>query len=211
MGSAQLMDRWAAGISYGPVLSQTDLYLLNTELQLNPILTRSSGFSLVFNICTGSTGGFNEQLADRDLPFTAKDEPATLPRVQEVIIITEHSPWCTIARNEAGVTLGDICNQVWRDYTEHSITEAEFMSCPPRTQETIKRASAMNAQSGGAAGGAWAGGNFYSPAPAPNRFKRVDWLRDRIYFESVTRDDGYAVSRLGFRAPNIFVMKLTAY
>lgn len=39
----------------GPVLSQTDLYLLNTELQLHPILQGSNpSFHLLFNLVTGS-------------------------------------------------------------------------------------------------------------------------------------------------------------
>jgi hypothetical protein len=85
----------------GPVLSQTDLYLLQPELVLHPILTMSHpGFHLVFNLQTGQTGGFNPGARDEDLPFTAKEEPATLPRVQELILITENSPWCTIIKNE---------------------------------------------------------------------------------------------------------------
>ncbi|KAA1477677.1 hypothetical protein DENSPDRAFT_844860 [Dentipellis sp. KUC8613] len=203
------VDKWAAGNSYGPVLSQTDLYLLNTDLELNPILTRSNpSFSLVFDLSNGSTGGFNEQYADRDLPFAQRDEPATLPRVQEIIIITEHSPWCTIVKNDHGVTLHDICDRVWKEYTENLITEAELGACPPRVQETIKRAAQINAQNAAAG---W-GQQFYSPAPpTPNRYRRIDWLRDRHFFDSVIKDDGYAVSRLGFRAPNIFVMKLAAF
>ena len=75
--------------------------------------------------------------------------------------------------------------------------------------------------------GGW--NNFYQPqTPASNRLKRVgkhflcsrllsltlpetDWLRDRTYFETVIKDDSYVVSRLGFMAPNIVVMKLTAF
>lgn len=39
----------------GPVLSQTDLYLLNTDLEINPILTNSNaGFQLLFNLNTGA-------------------------------------------------------------------------------------------------------------------------------------------------------------
>jgi hypothetical protein len=37
----------------------------------------------------------------------------------------------------------------------------------------------------------------------------LDWLRDRVYFEALVRDDNYAKSRLGFKAPNIFIMELT--
>ena len=40
----------------GPVLTQTDLYLLGTELQINPILQHEgdTDFHLVFNLSTGA-------------------------------------------------------------------------------------------------------------------------------------------------------------
>lgn len=66
-------------------------------------------------MCAGQTGGFNPDARDRDLQFTAKDEPATLPRVQQLIIITEISPWCTIVKNERGVTMNDVCTAVWKE------------------------------------------------------------------------------------------------
>jgi hypothetical protein len=142
--------------------------------------------------CAGQTGGYNPGAREEDLPFTQKDEPATLPRVQELIIICELSPWCTIIKNEVrplpfppphlspllpalphktdareqkGVTLGDICTTVWKEYTENFVSDAEFGGLPPRLQEHIKR-SASHAQAGG-----WT--MYYSPAPATNRFRRV--------------------------------------
>jgi len=201
------VGKWAAGGSYGPVLSQTDLYLLQTDLELNPILAGThKSFHLVFSILTGLTSGFNQDARDRDLSFTAKDEPATLPRVAQLMIITEHSPWCTIVKNERGVTMNDVCQTVWKDYTEHMVTEGEFGSIPARVQEHIKRTAGHNLQNL-SAGGQW---QYYSPAVQPNRYKRVDWLRERIYFEALRRNDPYAVSRLGFKAPNIFIMDLSA-
>jgi len=190
----------------GPVLTQTDLYLLQTELQLNPVLMNvDGGFHLVFNLLTGQTGGFNPNHRDQDLPFTAKDQPATLPRVTEIIIITEISPWCTIVKNERGVTMGDVCTSVWKEYTENYVTEGEFAALPARLQEQVKRAASHNAQ-GGASG--W--NLYYSPAVTTNRYKRVDWLRERTYFEGLVKRDSYAVSRLGYKAPNIFVMQLVS-
>lgn len=67
------VDRWSAGSSCmwpvsasqppysdippcidGPVLSQTDLYLLKPTLQINPILTKSNpAFNLIFDLATG--------------------------------------------------------------------------------------------------------------------------------------------------------------
>ncbi|KAH0830233.1 hypothetical protein J3R83DRAFT_1592 [Lanmaoa asiatica] len=224
MGDSSV-NKWAAGASYGPVLSQTDLYLLNTELQLHPILQGTdAAFHLIFNLVTGtmnqvvalavysisfsvppgSTGGFNSEARDRDIPFIAKDEPATLPRVTDLIIITELSPWCTIVHNDRGVTMGDVCGAIWKEYTENYITEVEFSSLPARLQEQVKRVAQNNQTSGG-----WPGAMYYN-TPQPNRYKRVDWLRDKIYFEGLSKKDHYTSSRLGFKAPNIFVMNLAS-
>ncbi|KAF8823738.1 hypothetical protein HHX47_DHR9000236 [Lentinula edodes] len=111
------------------------------------------------------TGGFNPDARDRDLAFTAKDEPATLPRVSQLIIITEISPWCTIVKNERGVNLGDVCSQIWKDYSDHHVTDAEFASLPPRLQDQVKRTATMRGT-----GGNWSA--YYTPAAPPARFKR---------------------------------------
>ncbi|KDQ59742.1 hypothetical protein JAAARDRAFT_33311 [Jaapia argillacea MUCL 33604] len=205
---ADQVGKWSAGPSYGPVLSTTDLYLLNSELQLNPVLTnQNKAFHLVFNLSTGQTGGFNPDAQNRDLPFACKDEPATLPRVEELILITEYSPWCTIVSNKKGVTLGDICSTIWKDYTDNMVTDAELASLPPRLQEQMRRTAAHN-QANQPGGNGW--NMYYSPAPTSIRLKRVDWLRERVYFEGLSRKDSYAVSRLGYKAPNIFVIGLSS-
>jgi len=198
---ADQVGRWAAGTSYGPVLSQTDLYLLNTDLHVNPILSSGgdTDFHLVFNLATGQTGGFNNEARDRDLPFVQKDEPATLPRVQELILITELSPWCTVVRNDRGVTMSDVCTALWKEYTDNYVTDGEFAALPPRLQEQVKRTAAHNAQTG------W---NMYYSPQAPNRFRRIDWLREKVYFDGLVKRDKYSVDRLGYKAPNIFVVQL---
>jgi len=67
------------------------------------------------NLCPGQTGGYHPEQRERDLPFMHKEEPATFPRVQQLIIISEISPWCTIVRNDKGVTLNDVCQQIWKE------------------------------------------------------------------------------------------------
>ena len=48
----------------GPVLTQTDLYLLGTELELNPILANTSeSFQLIFNLSTGVLPPFLRRVA----------------------------------------------------------------------------------------------------------------------------------------------------
>ncbi|KAI0696573.1 hypothetical protein C8T65DRAFT_663547 [Cerioporus squamosus] len=201
---ADTIGKWAPGSSYGPVLSQTDLYLLGTELELNPILANTSeSFQLIFNLSTGQTGGYNHEARDRDIPFTSKEEPATMPRVEELIIITEFSPWCTIIKNPNGVTLGDICTTLFKEYSEKMVTEKEFDSLPPRLQEQVRRYASS------ATGAGWQ--QYYSPPVAPTQFRRVDWLRERVFFDKLTRKDSYAKARLGYSAPNIFVLMLSNY
>lgn len=145
--------------SDGPVLTQTDLYLLKPELEIHPILQQKyANFHLLLNISTG----MHHQTLTSTLPqkkkipasFTAsaysairgirlrgkkltseaffffegqsqdetgndfreKEEPAVLPRVDQLYIISEFSPWCTTVKNEKGVTLTDVCSAVWQEY-----------------------------------------------------------------------------------------------
>ena len=121
----------------GPVLSQIDLYLLQTELDVHPILKNAHpDFHLVFNMATGArrslslslsfnltdssshvgqTGGWHPDSREREMQFTQKDEPATMPRVQQLIILSEFTPWCTLVNNPNGVTLGDVITGVFNE------------------------------------------------------------------------------------------------
>lgn len=152
-----------------------------------------------------------------------KDEAATIPRVKQLIIISRYSPWCTIVKNEEGVTIGNVCSAIYKEYipsppyrlralitlfsyTDHNITEAEFNSLNTRSQEHVRRMASTNLQNHQSQT-SW---SFYTPQQAPERLRRVDWLRDRVYFEGLVRDDHYAKTRLGFRAPDVFVMELVS-
>ncbi|KAF9009546.1 hypothetical protein BDQ17DRAFT_1388378 [Cyathus striatus] len=200
------ISKWAAGTSYGPVLSQTDLYLLKTPLEIHPIFAGTApDFTLAYSLAEGRAGGFNAHERDRDLALTAKDEPATLPRVQKLIIITRCSPWCTTVENERGVTLQDVLTGLWTDYGEAYVSEAEFQSLNPRLQETVRRVATSNI----AATQGWNAYHQMQMIP-PNQIRRADWLRDRRYFQNLVYDPNYITSRLGFHAPNTFVLELMA-
>jgi len=197
MGSSAI-GKWAPGSSYGPVLSQTDLYLLNPELEIHPIFAQKNpSYHLMLDLCTGQATDGDGRGGD----FSAKEEPAVLPRVEQLYIISEHSPWCTTVKNEKGVTMSDVCQAVWKDYTSNIVTDAEMAVLPPRMQEQVKKSAQMNQ-----------GQQWYYGQPPPNaRCRRVDWFKGRHYFEGLKRSDQYAVNRLGFKAPNIFIMDLTTY
>ena len=189
-----------------------------------------------------------------------KDEPATLPRVSRLVVISRLSPWCTIITRESGVTIADVCSTIYKEYafiiaisflssadvyllflylyssyTEHDITEVEFNQLNPRSQDQLRRSAASNLQASQPQTQPW---GYYTPAAQPERLRRVgmfysffsipqkisiaemnecfllvfsfvlDWLRERVYFEGLSRDDNYARQRLGYRASNVFIMDL---
>jgi len=59
---------------------------------------------LKLHIATGFVSGKDGQPQE----VHTKDEPATLPRVNQLILISQLSPWCTIVEREGGVTVGDV-------------------------------------------------------------------------------------------------------
>ena len=107
------------------------------------------------------------------------------------------------------------------------MTEKEFDSLPTRLQEQVRRYAASSANQ------SWQ--QYYSPQPTPTQFRRVgksrlsfplvevnvcadletlshsDWLRERVFFDKLIRKDGYSKARLGYSAPNIFVLSLSNY
>jgi len=200
----KIIGKWTPGASYGPVLTQTDLYLLNTELEINPILEGKGPNQLQFHLVTGFATSISRP-ADADGSIMGKDEPATLPRVSRLVVISRLSPWCTIVSRDTGVTIADVCSTIYKDYTEHDITEAEFGKLNPRSQDQLRRSAAANLQASQPQTQPW---GYYTPAAQPERLRRVDWLRERVYFEGLSRDDSYARQRLGYRAPNVFIMDL---
>jgi len=208
------VPKFAVGAAYGPVLTATELYLLQAaqgckSLELNPILQHSlKSFHLVFNLSNGATGGYDNAHSDKDLPFLVQDEPATIPRVDTVHIISKISPWVTTVKasqSKRGVTLGDIVDATWATYGDHNITEAEWKSLPVREQERVRRANMTNQMNANPAAG-WNPAYFSPPAANAKNFRRADWLKDKIFFDGLEQDDDYSAKRLGFKAPNVFIM-----
>jgi len=204
----RVVSKWTPGANYGPILSQTDLYLLQTKLELNPILEgKLDNYQLQFHLVTG----FATNNATGDNSVVGKEEPATLPRVSQIVLVSRYSPWCTIVKKETGVTIGDICSAIFKDYTEHDVTDSEFKFLNQRAQEQLRRTAAVNFNTLQPPGANQWAGYYSSPAqPGPDHLRRVDWLRERVYFEGLSRDDNYIQGRLGFKAPNLFVMELTS-
>lgn len=119
------------------MLPQLQLYQLRAQLRINPILERKTkDFNLTFDVRTGAfradrssssrcpqmltrASGEAGGLTAGRLPVELaghRMEPATHPRVQQLYLITNRSPWYTLIENKDGVTVGDVFNQVTLEY-----------------------------------------------------------------------------------------------
>ena len=78
-----LQTRLSVLLADGPVLSQTDLYLLGTELELHPILANDSGsFQLIFNLSTGERAlRFLRCAVSSSNPFRTRTVEWVQPRI----------------------------------------------------------------------------------------------------------------------------------
>lgn len=63
-------------------------------------------------------------------------------------------------------------------YGERPITDAEWATLPVREQERVRRSN-VNNQMSLQNPGMWPGAGF-SPSPNKDRFRRADWLRDKM-------------------------------
>lgn len=230
-------SKWIPGRHYGPVLTGIELYTLQAAqgikcLQLNPILTQTNdAFHLVFNLSLNQDlGGYTQAEPNKDIPFTPhEDEPATFPRVAEMYIITKYSPWVTHVENPGGITLKDVCVALWQTYNGKTgkapdVTDTEFSWLPVRVQDKFKREHEANVARAAAEERerAYTGHNTHwaaqyspggrSPGPRPVDakvvIKRPTYLNGRLWFDGLDFNEDYAMSRLGYKAPNIFTLSL---
>jgi len=208
MSLDSVRNKWLDGAAYGPVLSQTDIYLLGATLIVNPLLLQLSNSShhIQFNIQTGVSSLIATSNPGDLQEVTAEhyEQPAVLPRCTVIHVITRHSPWCLTVENEQGVTVRDLLSRLFTFYDE-LITEPEWSSLSAHHQHLIKRAQGV----GMAALHSPGGFQYMAQNPSMIRAHRRDWLLEKAFLEELHVDDEYANNRLGFKAPNVLVMELT--
>ncbi|KAG8905636.1 hypothetical protein FRB99_008539 [Tulasnella sp. 403] len=166
-----------------------------------------------FAVGPNYAGGYDPADKDKDLELTNGHEPATIPRVQEMHILCRLTPWSVYVRNPSGITVADVCASLGKLYADTNISDAEMDTQPPRTRDQIRRAAQATQQMYPNQGG-WGSGGTYFSSPSPggsgSRLPRAAWLRDRIFFDGLERDDEFAIKQIGFKAPNVFIMQVTS-
>lgn len=71
---------------------------------------------------TPDAGGYNPANKDQDLELAHGNEPATVPRVQELHIICRLAPWHTHIKNPTGVTVADFCTAIGKQYASLNLS-----------------------------------------------------------------------------------------
>ncbi|KIJ57247.1 hypothetical protein M422DRAFT_773892 [Sphaerobolus stellatus SS14] len=187
-------DKWIEE-QFAPVLTKDELHALWPDLELNPVLSEGTDLGLVFNFITGEASMTDNQ--GRPGPLSQRYEPATLPQVDELIIMSKNSPWCTVVSNPHGVTVDDVFQSLYECYVE-IMTEDEMAGLSPRNQDQMMRTRGLNMQT------EYASGVTFRHGEHP----RYDHLRNFVFFHHLLKDNSYVQQRLHYTAPNIFVMRL---
>ncbi|EJU05864.1 hypothetical protein DACRYDRAFT_20211 [Dacryopinax primogenitus] len=196
------IDPWSPGTDHGPILEPVELFALgeNVKVRLNPCLTGEDKkkHDFVYDVSDGRAMSQEETIAVQKY----YDEPATLPRLFQVVIYTRLAPWVTIVRASAhdrGVTVGDCCESLRACYAK-AITQDEWDALPPRVAASVQRSLSGSMQYG------------YGVTHASNgslNVKRFNWLMQRTVCSFMTVDGKYAEKRFGYSAPNVFLMDFT--
>lgn len=204
------VGKWLDGAAYGPVLKQTDLYLLGATMSVNPVLTEEHpDVKINFNIATGDISANNPKNEEEEVswePF--QDQPAVLPRCTTIYILCRQSPWCVPVENRTGVTVKDVFSALYQFHSNEFITEDEWSALPLKTQDKIKRLAKQDPSIGGNAPGTPQWSYYHTPNQTAVRYARKAWLQARVNLEELKVDDDYCEQRLGFRGPNVLVMTL---
>ncbi|KZV84876.1 hypothetical protein EXIGLDRAFT_676680 [Exidia glandulosa HHB12029] len=208
---------WAAGDGYGPVLPQQMLYQLRATLRIHPVLEgKRKDFHLAFDIRTGEAGALNNNSNVRSAQELGplRDAPATHPRVEQLYLITNKSPWYTLVENKKGVTVGDVISQITVDYRKY-VTEWEWTQLSAFVQERMRRAAITAEQEEHDA--YYTAGRPAPPAPPAGAiipsegraYRRFLWLKENTWLEVLTHDDKLVEHRFGFKAPDCLVMVMS--
>jgi len=196
------IDPWSPGTDHGPVLEPVELFALgeNVKVKINACLTGEDKkkHDFVYDVAEGRIVSQEETIAVQKY----WDEPATLPRLTQVVIYTKAAPWVTLVRasmHDRGVTVGDCCDAMKQCYAK-AITQDEWEALPPRVVASVQRSLTGSMQYG------------YGVTHGPNgvvNIKRFNWLMQRTVCSFMTVDDKYAEKRFGYRAPNLFLMEFS--
>lgn len=188
-----MIDRYAHHID-GPVHNARTATLLDTTFEVNPILRHLPPqsdenrleYNVLFSLSTASLFKDKQEISWVD----GRDEPAVLPRLETLTLISEHFPWMIYVKAsdaDVGVTCADVMEALNKDLHK-SFSKDEVDKWSKGRLEKISAVYHYNRKAKeGVPGGALGKG-----------FRRVDYLSEYTIFDGIEYDDAMARERFGF-------------
>jgi hypothetical protein len=178
----------------GPVLSARNLRALHVKLEVNPILcppqARADGPYLQWNMLFKDNYIHLSSDDDPRASWGNRDEPATIPRTDFLIIVSPFFPWThTINNRGRAITTGKLLSELSK-FLNTFTTSEEYDHAPEHLQREVYGAWELNRSRGqDVPGGALA-----------RQMLKLDFLVNNTMFEGITTDEHFVAERLGFSA-----------
>ena len=188
-----MIDEYAH-LTDGPVYNARMATLLDTTFEVNPVLRHLPPqsddnrleYNILFSLSTASLFKDKQEISWVD----GRDEPAVLPRLETLTLISEHFPWMIHVKAsdvDVGVTCADVMEALYKDLHK-SFSRDEVNRWSKGRLDKISAVYHYNRQAKeGVPGGALGKG-----------FRRVDYLSEYTIFDGIQYDEAMARERFGF-------------
>ncbi|GAB1517357.1 hypothetical protein RhiTH_000403 [Rhizoctonia solani] len=184
LGTFSLLDdmhmRWTTATArhFLPVLTPAEIQTSHLTLTLNPAFT-----TIHWDIRHPPNAVWSVIPGRRSVLWTGHNEPATVPLVPSLRIISPYFPWVINARNPAGVTCGDILSAIHTSALQ-LVWRGEFDKLRPEDKTRLAAGYHANRPANGAPKTA------DSPFDAGSWLVRADWLGRYTVLRGMTVSEG---------------------
>jgi hypothetical protein len=185
--------RWTTATArhFLPVLTPAEIQASHLTLSLNPALT-----TLHWDIRHPPNAVWSVVPGRKTTLWTGHQEPATVPLVPSLRIISPYFPWVINARNPAGVTCGDILSAIHSSALQ-LVWRGEFDQLRPADKNRLAAGYHANRPAKGAPKTA------DSPFDSGSWLVRADWLGRHTVLRGMSVSE--AKDKYGAPAPDVLL------
>lgn len=184
LGTFSLLDdmhmRWTTATArhFLPVLTPAEIQASHLTLSLNPAFT-----TIHWDIRHPTNAVWSTIPGRKSVLWTGHNEPATVPLVHSLRIISPYFPWVITARNPTGVTCGDILSAIHTSALQ-LVWRGEFDQLRPEDKSRLAAGYHANRPAKGAPKTA------DSPFDAGSWLVRADWLGRHTVLRGMSVSEG---------------------
>ncbi|KAG8762890.1 hypothetical protein FRC11_007293 [Ceratobasidium sp. 423] len=185
--------RWTTATArhFLPVLTPAEIQASHLTLSLNPALT-----TIHWDIRHPTNAVWSIIPGRKSVLWTGHSEPATVPLVPSLRIISPYFPWIITARNPTGVTCGDILSAIHTSALQ-LVWRGEFDKLRPEDKNRLAAGYHANRPAKGVPKTA------DSPFDAGSWLVRADWLGRHTVLRGMSVSEGK--DKYGSPAPDVLL------